>query len=216
MPDPEACPRRLPVGRRRRHRSAGDHVASAVRDPRSGTPGTRASRTAPAAGWSARDGCRPRSARAALVRARRPAPTGPATYPPAPSTASGAQLAQDRAAPRRTAPAAISTARAAATGPPRGKRRHAQPAQLVARGRHELGLGAVAADERDLGALSPQRVGDRQRRHDVPRGPAGADHDPRRCQLSVSGRLAAAAPGRAMFSSRPTPTPASRTDCVGA
>ena len=33
--------------------------------------------------------------------------------------------------------------------------------QLVAGGGHQLGLGALAADEDDLGALSPQRVGDR-------------------------------------------------------
>ena len=46
---------------------------------------------------------------------------------------------------------------------------------------HELRLGS-AADERDLGALSPQRVGHRERRHHVPGGPAGGDHDPpRRC-----------------------------------
>ncbi len=52
--------------------------------------------------------------------------------------------------------------------------------QLVTGRRHELGLGAAAADERDLGALSPQRVGHRERRHDVPRRPAGRDHDPLR------------------------------------
>ncbi len=47
-------------------------------------------------------------------------------------------------------------------------------AQLIARRGHQLGLGARAADERDLRALSPQRVGHRQRRHDVPRGPPAA------------------------------------------
>ena len=49
--------------------------------------------------------------------------------------------------------------------------------ELVAGGRDELGLGALAADEDDLGALSPQRVGDRDRRHDVAGRPAGRDHD---------------------------------------
>ena len=75
----------------------------------------------------------------------------------------------------------------ASTGPRRARSglRAAQPRdadrpQLVAGGRHELRLGALAADERDLAALSPQRVGDRQRRHDVPRRPARRDHDPRR------------------------------------
>ena len=83
---------------------------------------------------------------------------------------------------RRTAAASIAAARAAFSGRRRGQRDDAQPMQLIAGGRHELELGALAADEHDLGALSSQRVRDRQRRHDVPGGPAGADHDPRRRQ----------------------------------
>ena len=105
------------------------------------------------------------------------------------------QLAARSAAPRAPPRRRPAPARAASTGRPRGSGATRSRTQVVARGRHELELGAVAADERDLGALSPQRVGHRQRRHDVPGGPAGADHDPRRCQLSSSGRLAAALPG---------------------
>jgi hypothetical protein len=48
---------------------------------------------------------------------------------------------------------------------------------LVPRRRDELGLGALAAREVDLGALSPKRVGDRDRRNDVARRPARRDHD---------------------------------------
>ena len=49
---------------------------------------------------------------------------------------------------------------------------------LVAGGGHELFLGAPArAYEQRLGASSPQLVCDRQRRHDVPGGPAGRYHD---------------------------------------
>ena len=60
--------------------------------------------------------------------------------------------------------------------------------ELVAGGRDELGLGPLAADEGDLGALSPQRVGDRDRRHDVARRPAGRDHDPRRLASLAASR----------------------------
>ena len=52
-----------------------------------------------------------------------------------------------------------------------------QRVELVAGGGHQLGLGALPAGEADLGALSPQRVGDRDRRYDVPRRPAGRDQD---------------------------------------
>ena len=77
--------------------------------------------------------------------------------------------------------------------------------QLVAGGRHELALGALAADEHDLGAVSPQRVGYRQRRHDVPSGPAGADHDQRGfSRAGASTTFSRRAPGREMFSSSPT------------
>ena len=51
--------------------------------------------------------------------------------------------------------------------------------ERVAGRRDELRLGALAADERDLGALSPQRVGHRDGRHHVPGRPARRDHDPR-------------------------------------
>ena len=50
--------------------------------------------------------------------------------------------------------------------------------ERVARGGNELGLGALAADEADLRALSPQRVGHRDGRHHVSGRPAGRDHDP--------------------------------------
>ena len=60
-----------------------------------------------------------------------------------------------------------------------------QRAQLVAGLRDQLEFGALPADERDLGPFSAQRVGHRQRRHDVPGGPAGADHDP--CRSHVWG-----------------------------
>ena len=62
----------------------------------------------------------------------------------------------------------------------------------------ELRLGALAADEGDLGAVSSQRVGDRYRRDDVTGRPAGRDHDPG-CSCGHD----AAAPGRrAVASSR--------------
>ena len=51
----------------------------------------------------------------------------------------------------------------------------ADRAQLVAGGRDELGLGPLPADEDDLGALSPQLVGDRYRGDDVTGCPAGCD-----------------------------------------
>ena len=54
----------------------------------------------------------------------------------------------------------------------------AERVQLVAGLRDERLLRPLAADEGDLGALSPQRVGDCQRRHDVPRRPAGCDQNP--------------------------------------
>ena len=60
------------------------------------------------------------------------------------------------------------------------QRLHLQRVQLVPRGRHQLELGALAADERDVGAVSSQRVRDRDRRNDVTGGPAGADHERRR------------------------------------
>ena len=88
---------------------------------------------------------------------------------------------------------------------PARQRRDAERAQLVAGGRDELELGAVAADERDLGALSSQRVGHRQRRHDVPGGPAGADHDPSALSTFGVRTTCSRRPGRAMLSSRPTP-----------
>jgi hypothetical protein len=48
----------------------------------------------------------------------------------------------------------------------------------VTRRRYQLGLGALArADEDDLGALSPQLVGDRERRHHVAGGSPGCHHD---------------------------------------
>ena len=72
-----------------------------------------------------------------------------------------------------------------------GQRLDPQRVQLVARRRHQLLLGALAADEGDLGALGPQRVGHRQRGHDVPGGATGADHDPRHPR-----DLESCAPGR--------------------
>ena len=54
----------------------------------------------------------------------------------------------------------------------------AQRIELVAGGRHQLGLGALAAGEADVGALSPQRVGDRDRRNHVAGRSARRDHDP--------------------------------------
>ena len=49
---------------------------------------------------------------------------------------------------------------------------------LIAGGGHQLSLGPLAgAEEADLGALSAQRVGDGDRRHDVPRRAAGRYHD---------------------------------------
>ena len=51
----------------------------------------------------------------------------------------------------------------------------ADRAQLVAGGRHELRLRALAADEDDVSARGRQPFGDRQRGHHVPRRPAGRD-----------------------------------------
>ena len=66
--DSEARARRLAVGRRRRDRAAGDEVARRRRGPRSGRPGRPAWRPAPAAGWSGRDGCRPRISTSGIRR----------------------------------------------------------------------------------------------------------------------------------------------------
>ena len=56
-------------------------------------------------------------------------------------------------------------------GPPARQRRYPEGSQLISGLRDQLLLGALPADEYDLGAVSPQRVGDRQRGHDVPCGP---------------------------------------------
>jgi hypothetical protein len=50
--------------------------------------------------------------------------------------------------------------------------------QLVARRENEVALGADSADEEDASLLRRKRVGDRQRRHDVPGRSAGCDRDP--------------------------------------
>ena len=63
------------------------------------------------------------------------------------------------------------------------QRLHVHRVELVPGGRHELELGALAADERDVGAVSSQRVRDGDRRNDVSCGPAGADHERRRRHL---------------------------------
>ena len=157
---------------------AGDEVRGRRRVPRSGTRGTRGARTARACGSRGRGGCRPRSAPAACGVRTAASPTGPATYPPPASTASAPMRAEQAAAPCRPPRRRARTAPSARTGLRRSSPLHRQELDRVAGGRHELRLGALAgADPDDVGAASPQLVCDRQRRHDVPGGPARCDHD---------------------------------------
>ncbi len=104
-------------------------------------------------------------------------PAGPATKPPPPITTSASR--------RRSARRASQTARqrldrsggrpqrVAAVDPA-----HLDEVDLVAGGRHQLGLDPLArAEEGDLGAASPKLVGDRHGRHDVTGGSPRCHHD---------------------------------------
>ena len=131
-------------------------------------------------------------------------PTGPATYPPAPSVATGRTLRStrrggaDRSGVDQRRPGR--PYRSAAV-----ERLHAEGLELVAGRRNELELGPLAPDERDLGAVSAQRVRHGQRR--APRAPAVPP-----APITILGALtrfdslgrSRRAPGREMLSSSPT------------
>ena len=78
-----------------------------------------------------------------------------------------------------------------------------QRLERVAGGGHQLGLRALAAGEADVGALSPQRVGDRDRRNHVAGGSARRDHDSRARSRPPSTARRCAEPPDAMLSSSP-------------
>ena len=111
-------------------------------------------------------------------RARRPARPGRRRSRRRRAPPSGRSSPDQLAARAERASSSTAAARAARSGCAAVSGCTSQRAQLVAGRRHQLELGPLAADEHDLGALSSQRVGDRERRHDVPGGPAGADHEP--------------------------------------
>ena len=119
----------------------------------------------------------------------------------------GAALAEERGAPTPTAARASAQRaggpeRVAAVDPA-----HVEEVDLVAGGGDQLGLGALAgADEADLGAALSERVGDGQRRHHVPRGPAGCDHHPRHGHLRAPRR--GACPRAAAVEDPQPPAPA--------
>ena len=139
-PEPRACGG--PVLSGRRDRAAGNAVLAAVstveRERQADTPAP----PAPAADWSARGGCRPRSARAARVRARpqaRPAPPRSRQPPSQPPGAACAAVHAQRRAPRRRRPPpwrrapggagaaarrAVCAARSRPPGPARARRAH--------------------------------------------------------------------------------------------
>ena len=158
---------------------------------RSGTQGRRGARAERAADWRSRDASRPRSGPAGSAAARRPARPAPPRTPRRPSPrplsagAAGGPTRRPRARRARTRPRGPQRVATVQPG-------HADRVQLVAGGRDQLRLRPLATDEDDVGALSPQRAGDRQRRHDVPRRPAGGDRDPRRRRHGTR----SAAPGR--------------------
>ncbi len=179
--------RRRAIGRRRRARGGRSAGSARRRGPRAGRPGRRGARTGRASGSPARDGCRPRSGPAGSGAARRRARRVRRRSPPPPMTAAGRSSPRIRHA-ATTAPSDLSG---------RAQRlqriRPAEPldgdrAQLVAGTRDELALGPLAADEhharRGAGA-SPQRVGHRQGRNDVPRRSPGCDDVGRRAHRLV-------------------------------
>ena len=166
------------VGRRRRHRAARSRGSAAPSRPSIG----KARHTRRANGASSRLAS-PRWLSASVSTsgtraATAAAPDRPGDVPAAAHhrrrAAASRRIAARRARPRRPrAPrraAAFSGLRAAQ---PLDRDR----SQLVAGRGHELApRRARRPTKTTRGAVSPQRVGDRQRRHDVPRCPARCDH----------------------------------------
>ena len=108
--DPEPPARRGPVGGRRRHRAPGDPVArrlAAVDRERQAHPPRRGAR---AAGWSARGGCRPPSARAARRLQDRGQADRAGDVPARAEHGVGPELAEQPAARARSAAASTATA----------------------------------------------------------------------------------------------------------
>ena len=166
------------IGFERRDRPAGDRVARAV------APVDREGEAHP-----------PRARRQQAVREaevgvglrqhqrdpprRRGQPDRARDVPPAPENHLGAAVREDAPrGPERTRRPGHGTRRLERIVP--ADALDADGVDGISGGRHELGLGPLASDEADCRALSPQRVGDRDRRDDVPGRPAGGDHDPRR------------------------------------
>ena len=204
LPDAQLLPRRRPGGDPRRDGPARDAVARPVAaGQREGEADAAGARREEAVGEAeVRVGLR-QDERDPPGDGRQPDRAGDvaaaAEHGVGPAPAAGSAPA----AP--TAPAALATARAAATGLLRERPSTRIAVERVAGGGHQLGLRPLAADEGDLRALSPQRVGDRDRRDDVARGPAGGDHDPRPAHRGSGSRTGwrCAEPPCATFSSSP-------------
>ena len=107
----------------------------------------------------------------------------------------GRNVGKDPASARKTAAAACPHARAASSGFVRLKPGDADRPQLVARGRNERRLRALAADEHDASARGPKPIGDRQRGHDVPGRPPRCDQHARNHRGILAHRPARRAAG---------------------
>ena len=191
--EPEALARRGAVGRRRRHRAAGDEVALAVaaldRERQADAP--RAPREQPVGEPEVAVGLAEHERDAA---ARRGEPDGPGDVAAAAEDRGGPQLVEHPRRPRARRAATSASARAAFSGLLRLRPSTSMRAQLVAGRRDELALGALAADEDDARAVSPQLGGDRQRRNHVPGCPARL-RSRRSARASVPDRARSAAAG---------------------
>ncbi len=178
-------PARL-VARSRPRRRAGSAArrrgTSRRRGPAPGTPAARGARTAPPAGWRARDARPPRSPPPESVAATRRAPSARRRSRRAPSTTSGRRRA--RILPHATGAAAASASALSSAIPGRrGNPATREGVERVAALRNEPRLDAIRRPgERHRHAAVAQRLRHRERRGDVPHRPAGRDQAP---QLSV-------------------------------
>ncbi len=173
LADAEGAARAGAVGLRRRHRAAGDPVARAgaplEREGQADAPREGRQQAVGEAEVAVGLGQDERHPGRDGGRADRPGHVPPAAqHRPRADVAEDPARGADRAGRPRDGARRLDGVRAAEPLHPEGS-------QLVAGGRDELRLGALAAGEDDAGAVSPQLVGDGQRRDDVPRRPARRD-----------------------------------------